>query len=51
MNDYSDIIDIERPRHEDDEFSYKHPKMSVEDRAKIFAAFAALKAAPGEDID
>ena len=31
---YKDIIDKERPQ---------HPKMSIENRAKIFAPFAALK--------
>ena len=34
----------ERPRHEpDDDFSLRHPKMPLNQRAKIFAPFAALK--------
>ena len=40
---YMDIIDKERPQHNGDEFDIKHPKMSREQRAKIFAPFAALK--------
>jgi len=35
MNDYSDIIKLSRPQS-------KYPKMSLKDRAKIFAPFAAL---------
>ena len=40
---YKDIIDLERPKHINDAFSAKHPSMKREDRAKIFAPFAALK--------
>ncbi len=40
---YKDIIDKERPVHDGDEFDIKHPRMSREQRAKIFAPFAALK--------
>ena len=40
---YKDIIDLERPKHVNDAFSAKHPSMKREDRAKIFAPFAALK--------
>ncbi len=40
---YADILDRERPRHEDDDFSRRHPKMPLEERAKIFMPFAALK--------
>lgn len=40
---YEDIIDKKRPVHDNDDFSIRHPKMSQEDRAKIFAPFAALK--------
>ncbi len=40
---YEDIINKKRPVHENDDFSVRHPKMSREDRAKIFAPFAALK--------
>ncbi len=50
MRDYSDIIDKERPLHDGDEFSYRHPKMAEQDRAKIFAPFAALKTVPGEEL-
>ncbi|MBO4863900.1 MAG: hypothetical protein J5517_06020 [Eubacterium sp.] len=42
-NEYKDIIDKERPRHDGDAFEARHPKMSREARAKIFAPFAALK--------
>lgn len=38
---YDDIIHTEYPLKSSDAF--KHPKMSIEDRAKIFAPFAALK--------
>ena len=37
---YNDIIDKERPQHD---FEARHPKMTLENRAKIFAPFAALK--------
>ena len=40
---YKDIIDKQRPIHDGDEFEARHPKMSIENRAKIFAPFAALK--------
>ncbi|MBO4637472.1 MAG: hypothetical protein J5685_10045 [Clostridiales bacterium] len=40
---YEDIIGCSRPVHNGDDFSYRHPKMSTEDRAKIFAPFAALR--------
>jgi hypothetical protein len=38
---YDDIINIEYPLKSSDVI--KHPRMQVEDRAKIFAPFAALK--------
>ena len=41
--EYKDIIDKERPKHDGDEFEARHPKMTRENRAKIFAPFAALK--------
>lgn len=42
INDnYDDIIDMERPWPRDT--LRKHPKMSPQDRAKIFAPFAALR--------
>lgn len=40
--EYADIINRVRPIHRADKFSYKHPRMSSERRAKIFAPFAAL---------
>lgn len=40
---YDDIIDMERPRHDGDDFSRRHPPMPPEERAKIFLPFAALK--------
>jgi hypothetical protein len=40
---YADIINLERPVHIDDDFAAKHPPIPREDRAKIFASFAALK--------
>lgn len=40
--DYSDIMGQHRPEHNDDDFSVRHPKMRRQDRAKIFAPFAAL---------
>ena len=43
MDRYADIMDLERPTHENDEFSRRHPKMSMDVRAKIFMPFAALK--------
>lgn len=38
---YDDIIDMKYPLESSDRV--KHPRMTVEDRAKIFAPFAALK--------
>ena len=38
---YDDIIHLEYPLKSAD--TVKHPRMTVEDRAKIFAPFAALK--------
>lgn len=38
---YDDIIHMEYPLKSSDRI--KHPRMSIEDRAKIFAPFAALK--------
>ncbi len=40
-DNYEDIIDMERPWPRDT--LRKHPKMSAQDRAKIFAPFAALR--------
>ena len=40
--DYSDIIDLPYPRN-DWNFMMKHPRMSMQDRAKIFHPFAALR--------
>lgn len=39
---YGDIIDRQRPVHDDDVFSRRHPKMTRLNRAKLFAPFAAL---------
>ena len=39
---YGDIITLGRPIHDGDQFSYRHPKMTQQHRAKIFAPFAAL---------
>ena len=39
---YADIITMERPVHVNDLFSRRHPKMTQQHRAKIFAPFAAL---------
>ena len=41
-DDYSDIIDLPYPRN-DWNFMMKHPRMSMQDRAKIFHPFAALR--------
>lgn len=41
-DNYSDIIDLPYPRN-DWNFLMKYPRMSVEDRAKIFHPFAALR--------
>ncbi len=40
--DYDDIIGLPYPN-EDWNFRMKHPRMSVENRAKIFSPFAALR--------
>jgi hypothetical protein len=42
VTDYSDIINLPYPR-DDWNFLMKHPRMSMESRAKIFAPFAALR--------
>ncbi len=39
---YDDIIDLPYPRN-DWNFLIRHPRMSIENRAKIFAPFAALR--------
>lgn len=41
-DNYSDIIDLPYPR-DDWNFLMKHPRMSMEARAKIFHPFAALR--------
>lgn len=38
---YADILDMERPQTE--ESLHKHPRMSIQNRAKIFSPFAALR--------
>ena len=40
--EFFDILNKQRPLHIDDRFAAKHPKMRRQDRAKIFAPFAAL---------
>ena len=40
---YADLRGRERPRHEGDDFSRRHPQMPLEERAKIFMPFAALR--------
>jgi hypothetical protein len=42
IDNYKDIIDLPYPR-DDWNFLMKHPRMSMEDRAKIFHPFAALR--------
>lgn len=42
QSSYSDIIGLQRPVHNGDLFSRRHPKMTQLNRAKIFAPFAAL---------
>jgi hypothetical protein len=42
VDDYKDIINLPNPR-DDWNFLMKHPRMNVEDRAKIFHPFAALR--------
>lgn len=44
---YADIINLQRPIHEGDVFSRRHPKMTQLRRAKIFAPFAALSGFDG----
>ena len=44
---YGDIIGRERPNHQNDMFSRRHPKMSRVNRAKLFAPFAALEGFEG----
>ena len=39
---YDDILGLQRPVHDGDVFSRRHPKMTRLNRAKIFAPFAAL---------
>lgn len=39
---YARVMEKGRPVHEDDFFSFRHPRMSAGRRAKIFAPFAAL---------
>ena len=39
---YGNLIFMDRPVHTDDVFSRRHPKMTLLNRAKIFAPFAAL---------
>lgn len=41
-DNYEDIINLPYPRN-DWNFLIKHPRMSIENRAKIFAPFAALR--------
>lgn len=43
QDDYADIMDRQRPRHEGDAFSRRHPPMPLSDRAKIFMPFRALQ--------
>ncbi len=40
---YRDLYDKQRPTHDDDAFSRRHPKMPVAKRAKIFLPFDALR--------
>ena len=42
VDDYKDIINLPYPR-DDWNFLMKHPRMNVEDRAKIFHPFTALR--------
>ncbi len=39
---YGDILKLQRPVHDNDIFSRRHPKMTRLNRAKLFAPFAAL---------
>ena len=45
MNDelFEKMLHMERPRHDGDAFSRKHPKMDRVKRAKIFQPFDALR--------
>lgn len=45
---YGDILDRERPVHRNDPFFYRHPNMSISQRAKIFAPYDALAGFSGE---
>ena len=45
---YMDILDRERPVHSNDSFFYRHPNMSISQRAKIFAPYDALAGFSGE---
>ena len=44
---YGDILFRDRPSHDNDLFSRRHPRMSRQHRAKIFAPFAALEGFDG----
>ena len=39
---YNDLLRLQRPVHDGDVFSRRHPKMARLNRAKLFAPFAAL---------
>ena len=43
QDDYSDIMDRQRPRHDGDAFSRRHPPMPLSERARIFMPFRALQ--------
>lgn len=40
---YAKIMAKHRPEHNGDEFSFRHPKMDIAKRAKLFAPFDALR--------
>lgn len=40
---YKNIMDKQRPTHDNDAFSVRHPKMSIKKRAKLFSPFDALR--------
>ena len=42
MSRYEKLLASERPTHDQDDFSAKHPPMPREKRAKLFAPFDAL---------
>ena len=44
---YGNILSCDRPSHDDDLFGRRHPRMSQQHRAKIFAPFAALEGFEG----